>query len=98
MGVETTHSRALFPKITRFSIPPPGNSRLSLANRDFDSSGAHAALHCRRRLLRRLHAGIDEAAGLAPPQRGVVAAMAQQLVVRALLDDAAVVEHDQPVH
>ena len=39
-----------------------------------------------------------EAAGLPPPQRGVVAVEPQQLVVRALLDDAAVVENDQPVH
>src|SRR5262245_16318924 len=51
------------------------------------------------RLLRRLHVvGIDEAAGLAPPQGGVVAAVPQQLVVAALLDDAPALEHDQPVH
>jgi hypothetical protein len=32
-----------------------------------------------------------------PPQRGVMAAPAQQLLVRALLDDAALIEHDQTV-
>ena len=42
--------------------------------------------------------GIDEAAGLPPPQLGVVPAGAQQLGVRALFDDAAAVEHHQPVH
>src|SRR5258705_7727322 len=55
-----------------------------------------------RGLLRRgglrLGRGVDEAAGLALPQRRIVAAVAQQLLVRALLDDGAVVEHDQPVH
>src|ERR1700730_2411893 len=48
--------------------------------------------------LRRLQAGVDEAAGLVPPQRGVMSAQAQQLLVRALLDDAALIEHDQTVH
>ena len=39
-------------------------------------------------LLRSLHvAGIDEAAGLSLPQRGVIAAVLQQPVMRALLDD-----------
>ena len=52
-----------------------------------------------RASVRRLQlGGIDEAAGLAPPERGIVAAAPQQLVVRTLLDDAAAVEHDQPVH
>src|SRR6185437_1590662 len=41
---------------------------------------------------------VDEAAGLVPPQRGVVAVGAQQLRVRALLDDMAAVEHDETVH
>src|SRR5262249_61642210 len=50
-----------------------------------------------RRLRRRL-AGIDEAAGLPAPERRVVAVELQQRLVRALLDDAAMVEHDQPVH
>src|SRR5690348_15874386 len=61
-----------------------------------------ASLAMTTRLFRcvdaRLRLGIDEAARLAPPQRGVVAAVAQQLLVRALLDDVAVVEYDQPVH
>src|SRR5580704_10838000 len=48
--------------------------------------------------LRRLQADVDEAAGLVPPQRGVMSAQAQQLLVRALLDDAARIEHDQTVH
>jgi hypothetical protein len=48
--------------------------------------------------LRRLQAGVDEAAGLVPPQRGVMAALAQPRLVRALLDDAALIEHDQTVH
>src|SRR4051794_39511185 len=42
--------------------------------------------------------GIDEAAGLPPPQLGVVAAGAEQFGMRALLDDAAAVDHDEPVH
>src|SRR5215831_9891841 len=49
------------------------------------------------RRLRRL-AGVDEAARLAPPQRRVMAIEPQELIVRALLDDAAMVEHHQPVH
>src|ERR1700683_4381830 len=51
-------------------------------------------------LLRRLHlAGVvDEAAGLAAPHGGVAAVAGDQLAVRALLDDAAVLEHDQAVH
>ena len=37
--------------------------------------------------LRGLQVGrVDEAAGLAPPERGIVAAQPQQFVVRALLD------------
>src|SRR5947208_980635 len=42
--------------------------------------------------------GIEEAARLAAPQRGVMAPMVQQLLVRALLDDMAALEHDQAVH
>jgi hypothetical protein len=41
---------------------------------------------------------VDEAARLAPPQCSVMAVEAKQLVMRALFDDAAAVEHDQPVH
>ena len=40
----------------------------------------------------------EEAAALVRPQLGVVAAQRDQLGVRALLDDAALLEHDQPVH
>src|SRR5712671_16223 len=40
----------------------------------------------------------EKPARLVPPQLFVVAAEAQQLLVRALLDDAAVLEHDQAVH
>ena len=47
----------------------------------------------------RLHQlDVEEAAGLALPERGVEAALAEQFVVAAVLDDPAVVEHDQPVH
>ena len=38
--------------------------------------------------------GVDEAAGLPLPQRCVVPVAAQQLIVRALLGDAAAIEHD----
>src|SRR5215472_4930313 len=51
-----------------------------------------------RRVDARLRLRVDEAAGLAPPQRRVVAAVPQELLVRALLDDMTVIEHDQPVH
>src|SRR5205085_7942381 len=40
----------------------------------------------------------DEAAGLVAPELLVVAAEPQQLRMRALLDDAAGLEHDQAVH
>ncbi len=51
------------------------------------------------KLLRRLHVGgVQKTAGLAAPQRGVMAVMGEQLAVIALLDDAAVLEHDQPIH
>src|SRR5215470_11040444 len=50
-------------------------------------------------LLRRLHAsGIDETAGLSMPERSIMAVRPQQRLVRALLDDAAMVEHDQAIH
>src|SRR5215470_4711247 len=50
-------------------------------------------------LLRRLHAsGIDETAGLPMPERSIMAVRPQQRLVRALLDDAAMVEHNQAVH
>src|SRR5262245_25831318 len=49
--------------------------------------------------LRRLHpARVDEPARLPPPERGVVAALGEELVVRALLDDAPAIEHHEPVH
>src|SRR5215831_6984538 len=41
---------------------------------------------------RQIHA---EPARLASPQRGIGAAGGEQLLVRALLDDAAAVEHDE---
>src|SRR5690606_1488919 len=41
---------------------------------------------------------LQEAAGLALPQLRVEAAARQQLLVRALLDDAPGVHHHQPVH
>src|SRR5690606_25970691 len=40
----------------------------------------------------------EEAAGLALPQLGVVAAAGEQLGVASLLHDAAAVEHDEAVH
>jgi hypothetical protein len=43
-------------------------------------------------------AGVAEAAGLAPPQRGVVPPIPQQLAVRALLHDATALEHNEAVH
>src|SRR5688572_27144057 len=52
--------------------------------------------------LRRLDAVVelvrDEAARLVPPELLVVAAVAQQLVVRSLFDDLARIEHDEPIH
>src|SRR5215469_10299943 len=47
--------------------------------------------HCRRVVL-------QEAAGLVLPQPGVDSVETEQLLVRALLSDLAVVEHDQLVH
>src|SRR5580704_8102142 len=50
-------------------------------------------------LLRRLHVfRVDEAAGLAPPQRRVMAVMREELAMAALLDDAAVLDYHEPVH
>src|SRR5262245_51590856 len=46
---------------------------------------------------RRIVLGVDEAAGLAAPQGGVMAAVPQQLLVGALLDDMTVIEHHQAV-
>src|SRR5205085_12261146 len=37
-------------------------------------------------------------AGLALPQRRVVAVLSQQFAMRALLDDAPMIEHHQPIH
>jgi hypothetical protein len=45
-----------------------------------------------RRFLR------QEAARLMAPQLGVVAFQAQQFLMRALLHDAALLQHDEPVH
>src|SRR5258708_23498472 len=59
--------------------------------------GSFGRRHAATRLsLRRRR--IDESPRLAAPQRRVVAAGAQQLVVRALLDDVATVKDDEPVH
>src|SRR5262249_44423737 len=50
-------------------------------------------------LLGRLHRRrIDEAAGLAPPQRRIVAILRKQIAMRALLDDTAPVEHNEAIH
>src|SRR6516165_3021576 len=46
----------------------------------------------------RLHHRVQEAAGLAAPERSIMPIMPQQLLVRPLLDDTAMVEHDQPIH
>src|SRR4051794_26616022 len=48
--------------------------------------------------LRRLHPCINKATGLSMPERSVVSIRAQELLVRALLDNAAMVEHDQAIH
>src|SRR6266481_6630375 len=52
----------------------------------------------RRRDLAFHRGSIDESPRLTPPQRRVVAAGAQQLVVCPLLNDVATVEDDEPVH
>src|SRR5260370_31288413 len=39
-----------------------------------------------------------ETARLPAPQRGVMAARREQALMGAFLDDAAAIEHDQPVH
>src|SRR5438874_1471832 len=71
--------------LPRKTMPTAGNSSWY---------GAQAAL------FRRLHffVGIDKAAGLALPQRRVVAVLPQQFAMRALLDDAPMIEHHQPIH
>src|SRR5262249_51063119 len=51
-----------------------------------------------RRALRGLQVGVEEPARLAAPQRGVMAVLPQQLLMRALLDDTAALEHDETVH
>ena len=43
-------------------------------------------------------ADIEEAAGLPPPKRGVMAVEPQELIVGALLDEVAAIEHHKPVH
>src|SRR6516164_7111419 len=50
-------------------------------------------------LLGRLHRRrIDEAAGLASPQRRIVPILRKQIAMRALRDDAALVEHNEAIH
>jgi|ERR1700730_17775458 len=86
-------------RIGIISAPSPVSPRLkprpSGAEQDI---GWRWARTYARRLLRRLHPEIDESAGLTPPQGGLVAAVAQELVVRALLNDVAAVEYDQTIH
>src|SRR5262249_42642373 len=86
--VKIGHPVVLFPEARRFwtglSSRPPRSPRPGSLARPRSPGG--------------LHVGVDEAARLAPPQGGVMAAVPQQLVMRALLDDAAALEHDQPVH
>jgi len=69
--------------------------KLSGGEVDAFCSGNKYWLRSLRRLNRRR---VDEAAGLAPPQRGVVAILGEQIAMRALLDDAALVEHDEAIH
>src|SRR6185312_1914597 len=45
-----------------------------------------------------LAGGIEKAAGLAFPQPRIVTVQRQQSGVGPLLDDAAAIEHDEPVH
>ena len=54
---------------------------------------AHMSRQTRARSLRR-----QEPARLVLPQERVVAVEAKQLVVRSLLDDAALLENDEPIH
>src|SRR5579872_3861512 len=78
----------------------PGHPRLRrpTANKTWMVGASPATtLGLFRRVDARLRLDVDEAARLAPPKRRVVAAVAQQLRVRALLDDLAVVEDHQPV-
>src|SRR5437764_1492085 len=49
-------------------------------------------------LLRRLHDGVEESPGLTAPERSIMTIAPQQLLMRSLLDDAAAIEHDQPIH
>src|SRR5215470_2813558 len=48
--------------------------------------------------LRRLHPCINKATRLPMPERSVVAIRAKELLVRALLYNTAMVEHDQAIH
>src|SRR5687768_18174791 len=88
------------------SVPCPNSSRVGTRVEVWAGrSTAETAVSQKRNegaqtaLLRRPHLlDVDEAAGLALPQRRVMAVHPQQFGVRALLDDAAVVEHHQPVH
>src|SRR5947207_10495309 len=41
---------------------------------------------------------VDEAAHLAVPEAGVVAAFGEELAMRAVFEDAALIEIDHPVH
>src|SRR5690349_4308146 len=75
-----------------------GSPRRMQPAREYSSAWA-----CRQRsvetkpsfLVRRL-AGIGEATGLAPPETGIGAARGEKIAMASLLDDAAMVEHDQP--
>ena len=73
---------------TGHRVVPGGGSRLL-------SFRVSSSRYCRES-LRCLHlAGVvDEAAGLTAPHGGVAAVAGDQLAVGALLDDAAVLEHD----
>src|SRR6266436_1253274 len=80
--VKIGHPLVLFPRFQRFSTGSWRPAGCGLPGRESLS----------RRSLGGLHVGVDEAARLASPQGGVMAAVPQQLVVRALLDDAAALE------
>ena len=53
----------------------------------------------RRVSLRRQQVGgFEKTAGLAAPERGIMAVMGNEFPMAALLDDAAIFEHDQAIH
>src|SRR5215475_3490332 len=57
-----------------------------------------ASLHALLRRLRRRLVDVNETAGLPAPERRIVAVEFEQRLMRALLDNATMVEHDQPIH